>query len=61
MKLTKDAYVRLVDEDIAWLEANTGDTLEQDHIIQVLKWSVGELYPEPGSGVRSEGIPGRLW
>jgi hypothetical protein len=45
-KLNRDAYQKLIDEDIAWVEKNER-TLERDHVIEVLRWSVGQLYPKP--------------
>lgn len=36
--LNQHAYSKLIEEDIAWLEANTNDSLERRHIIDVLRW-----------------------
>ena len=44
-KLNKNAYEQLIQEDIDWLEKHTEDTLEQNHIIAVLKDSVRFYYP----------------
>lgn len=32
------AYMQLFDEDIAWLMANSPDSLERQHIIRCLEW-----------------------
>ena len=45
MKLNKLGYQQLIDEDIAWLKANAPDTLERQHIILTLEYSVEEYYP----------------
>lgn len=42
-KLTKQAYRDLIEEDIAWLERQPR-SLERDHIIVTLRWSVDALY-----------------
>jgi hypothetical protein len=44
LKLNKEAYQELVDEDIAWLE-QFPNTLERRHIALVLRDSVYRLYP----------------
>lgn len=38
--MDKDAYVKLVEEDIKWLEANTQHSVERMHIIDILKCSI---------------------
>ncbi len=43
-KLAKHAYKQLVEQDIAWLLANTARCLERDHIESVLRGSVDLLY-----------------
>ncbi len=45
-KLTRSGYQQLVDENVAWLEAQPR-TLEREHIIMIVKWSVGQLYDDP--------------
>jgi len=44
-KLNKDAYMKLVYEDIDWLKKNSPHTLERDHIIMVLQDSIKRHYP----------------
>lgn len=44
MKLNKEGYQQLINEDIAWLE-KLPYTLEREHIIAVLKCSVEHEYP----------------
>ena len=43
MNLNKKTYKKLVDGDIEWLNTMP-DCLEKEHIIEVLKASVEELY-----------------
>lgn len=43
-KLNSDAYIQLINEDIDWLLLNTQRSLERDHIIGTLKWSVLKEY-----------------
>jgi hypothetical protein len=43
-KLNKAAFQRLVDENLEWLRKQPR-TLEREHIIEIVKWSVGALYP----------------
>lgn len=55
-RLNKEAYQKLIAEDIAWLKAQvppgkafedgTPHSLEARHIIDVLNWSVHVLHPE---------------
>ena len=45
-KLTKDAYQKLIEENIEWLENNTEDCCERRHTIQILKQSIEESYVE---------------
>jgi hypothetical protein len=45
MKLNKEGYAQLIEEDIEWLENNTSDTLERKHIIMVLEQSIDTYYP----------------
>ena len=40
MKMNQQAYEKLICEDIDWLLNNTQDTLERQHIVQVLRNSV---------------------
>ena len=44
--MNKESYQRLILDDIEWLEKNTRDTLEFRHIIEVLKNSISENYPQ---------------
>lgn len=37
--LNQHGYKMLIDGDIEWLLANTEDSLERQHIIQVLNWT----------------------
>lgn len=46
IKINKESYEKLIQEDIVWLIANTEQSLEQDHIISVLTQSVDLLYKE---------------
>jgi len=43
MRLNKEGYQQLIDEDIVWLE-KIPRTLERDHIIDVLRASVAHEY-----------------
>ena len=45
MKVNREAYQKLIDEDIEWL-LKQPRSLERDHIISVLKNSVERLYGE---------------
>ncbi|MDP1930923.1 MAG: hypothetical protein Q8L60_05660 [Gammaproteobacteria bacterium] len=45
-KITKWAYQKLIDENIAWLLASTQDSLERQHTIEVLKHAVDMHYPQ---------------
>lgn len=48
MTLNRNAYQRLIAEDLAWLEQQPR-TLERDHIEQIVRWSIRVLYDgEPG-------------
>lgn len=42
--LTREAYEELINQDIEWLVKNTDQSLERDHIIEVLKDSVDIYY-----------------
>lgn len=42
--ISKEAYEKLINEDIEWLVNNTEQTLERDHIVSVLKQSIKLLY-----------------
>ena len=44
-RLNKDAFAKLIQEDIEWLEPLVGHSLEGKHILDVLRWSVDALYP----------------
>lgn len=44
MKLTKTAYQKLIKNEIAWLRTNSPPCQERQHIISVLKRSVGLFY-----------------
>ena len=41
--LNREAYERLIKEDIEWLK-QFPDTLQRDHIEQILYWSICALY-----------------
>lgn len=43
-QLTRDAYEKLIEEDIQWLLDNTERTLERSHIIDVLNGSADRYY-----------------
>lgn len=43
--ITKEAYQKLVDEDIAWLKQQPR-TLERDHVIEIVSNSVTMYYDE---------------
>ncbi|MFA5366323.1 MAG: hypothetical protein WC333_00170 [Dehalococcoidia bacterium] len=46
-QLDKHAYQRLIDGDIAAMKKYMPEfSLEMRHAIEVLKWSVDQLYPE---------------
>lgn len=47
-RLNRHGYQVMVDLDLAWLDAMPR-SLERDHIIEIVKWSVGALYPDPPS------------
>lgn len=42
--ISKEAYEKLINEDVEWLVNNTEQTLERDHIVSVLKQSTKLLY-----------------
>lgn len=44
IKINKESYEKLIQEDIVWLIHNTEQSSEQDHIITVLTQSVDLLY-----------------
>lgn len=46
IKINKESYEKLIQEDIVWLIHNTEQSSEQDHIIAVLTQSVDLLYKE---------------
>ena len=37
LKLNRNAFEHLIKEDVEWLEKETEDCLERDHIIKILK------------------------
>ena len=43
MKVNREAYQKLIDEDIVWL-LKQPRSLERDHIVSVLKNSVERIY-----------------
>ena len=48
-QLNRSGYQKLIDENIEWLEQQPR-TLERDHTIEVLRWSVDAIYgPEKPS------------
>lgn len=46
MKLSKQAYINLINEDIQALQNSNTTKLEMEHIIQILKDSINFYYPE---------------
>ncbi|SRR6266700_8059675 len=44
-QMNRSAYEQLIEEDVRAL-AGMPDTLERQHIEQILWWSIGALYPE---------------
>ena len=44
--MTREAYAKIIAEDIAWCEAQPR-TLERDHTILVLRQSIAAEYPRP--------------
>jgi len=45
VQLNKEAYQKLIDENIAALEKHMPEhSLEKKHTIEVLKWSVKQIY-----------------
>ena len=47
-KMSKEAYVKIIQEDLAWLEKQNLDdnSLELKHIIEIVKASLNCYYPE---------------
>lgn len=58
VKLNKEAYQKLIDEDIQALERYMPKhSIDKDHIIEVLQWSVKKMYSNSdnrGQGVRDD-------
>ena len=48
-RINRQAYEKLIAENIEWLKT-IPQTLEREHTIEVLKWSIGELYDGPMKG-----------
>ena len=46
-QLNHHTYCKLIAEDIEVMCKSMPDNLERRHIIDVLKWSVKEIYDEP--------------
>ena len=46
IKLSRDAYRQAIEANIKALYLHMPRSLERDHIINVLEWSVQSLYPE---------------
>lgn len=44
MKVSRNIYKMLIEQDIKWLEENTTDSLERMHIIEVLRHSIEKEY-----------------
>ena len=44
--MNRDAYQKLVDENIEWLMKQPR-SLERDHIVEIVKCSVGMIYDPP--------------
>ena len=55
MRLTREAFAALIAEDRAWLIANAPDSLERQHIIDVLDSAVVAHYGQPRVGAGGEG------
>jgi uncharacterized protein (UPF0216 family) len=46
--LEKKAYEKLIEEDIEVMNKYMPEeSLERKHIVEVLKWSVGQIYDQP--------------
>jgi len=43
MTITRSAYEKLIEEDVAWLKTMPRSS-ERDHIVEVLRWSVAAVY-----------------
>ena len=58
VQLNKEAYQKLIDEDILSLEVHMPEySLEKTHIIEVLNWSVKKIYGQEdnrGQGLRDD-------
>lgn len=48
MKTNKEAYAKLIEEDITFLEIYAKPSIERDHIKHVLLASIELLYPSKG-------------
>lgn len=55
MRMTRDAFAALVAEDRAWLIANAPDSLERQHIIDLLDSAVVAHYGKPSTDARGDG------
>lgn len=47
IKLNKQAYIELIEQNIAWINKNTVYCLEKEHIIAILRRSIDLEYREP--------------
>lgn len=59
-RLTREAYQRIVDEDLAWLEKQPR-TLERDHIAAVLRNAVSRAYGPASEDERRVDGPAKAW
>jgi len=46
MKLGKESYQKLINDDAKWLIENTGNSLERQHILRILWDSISLYYPD---------------
>jgi len=44
MQLNENTYQKLINQNIKALNKHMPDSLEKKHIIEVLKWSIGQIY-----------------
>jgi len=62
LKLDRESYNRLLDEDLQWLELQPR-TLEREHIMEVLRWEKKESvhYPSSASRLLAEALKAVEW
>ena len=61
MQINRNAYEKLISEDVKWLESKTDDCLERRHITNVLTGSIELVYGkkrEPEGRQDADGHPG---